>query len=93
MEQQEPHKGIRTTEEGHLNTATRRGVLGIVAGKVKFRDEMLVVGAAVLFATPVWKSEGLLVGLAVGIAIIVGCGLLIRLRKWRMGVPRSSNDY
>lgn len=65
----------------------------MVAGKVKFRDEMLVGAAAVLIATPVWKREGLLVGIAVGIAIVVGFGLMIRLRKWRVGAPRSSNDY
>jgi hypothetical protein len=65
----------------------------MIAGKVKFSDEMLVGGAAVLLATPVWKSEGLLVGLAVGIAIIVGGSLWIRLRKSRAGAPRSSNDY
>lgn len=78
---------------GCLNAATRGGMLGIIAGKVKFRDEMLVIAAAVLLATPVWKSEGLLLGLAVGIAIIAGSGLLIRLRKSRAGAPRSSNHY
>lgn len=65
----------------------------MIAGKVKVRDEILIVAAAVLVATPVWKKEGLLVGLAVGIAIIVGGGLLLRLRKWKVGAPRSSSDY
>jgi hypothetical protein len=60
-----------------LSTATTRGLIGMIAGKVKFRDEMLVGAAAVLFVTPVWRSQGLLVGIAVGIAIIVGCSLLI----------------
>lgn len=92
MKPQETQKGIRGALR-RLNAATTGGVLGMVAGKVKFRDEMLVVAAAVLIATPVWKREGLLVGLAVGIAIIVGSGLLIRLRKWRIDVPRSSRDY
>jgi ABC-type amino acid transport system permease subunit len=68
-------------------------MLGMIAGKVKFRDEMLVAAAAVLIATPVWKSQGLLVGIAVGIAIIVGCGLLIRLRKRQTGAGRRSSDY
>jgi hypothetical protein len=92
LKQQEPQKGIKGPV-GRLNAATRGGVLGIIAGKVKFREEMLVIAAAVLLATPVWKSKGLLVGLAVGIAIIVGGALLIRLRKWRAGAPRNSNHY
>lgn len=92
LKQQEPQKGIRGAA-GRLNTATKGGVLGMIAGKVKFRDEMLVGAAAVLIATPVWKREGLLVGLAVGVAIIVGSGLMIRLRKWRVGAARSSTEY
>lgn len=92
MKKQEPQRGIRGPI-GRLNAATKGGALGIIAGKVKFRDEMLVGGAAVLLATPVWKSEGLLMGLALGIAIIAGCGLFIRLRKWQVGAPRDSSDY
>lgn len=87
---------VQTSTRGllkRLNAATKGGVIGMIAGKVKFRDEMLVGAAAVLIATPVWKREGLLVGLAVGVAIIVGSGLMIRLRKWRAGADRSSNDY
>jgi hypothetical protein len=76
-----------------LNSRTNGGVLGMIAGRVKVKDEMLVVAAAVLLAGPVWRSEGLLVGLAVGIAVIVGGALLVRMRKWRAGAPRGSSDY
>lgn len=92
MTRQQLQTGIRSGF-ARLGTATKGGLIGMIAGKVKFRDEMLVGAAAVLFATPVWKSQGLLVGIAVGIAIIVGCGLLIRLWKWKTGATRSSNDY
>jgi hypothetical protein len=76
-----------------LNAATAGGVLGMVAGKVKVRDELVTVAAAVLVATPIYRREGILIGLAIGMVICIGCGLLIRLRKWRVGVPRSSSDY
>jgi hypothetical protein len=76
-----------------LNAATTGGLLGMVVGKVKFRDEMVIVAAGVLLARPAWKGEGLLVGLAVAIAICIGCSLLIRLRKWMVGVPRGSSNY
>jgi hypothetical protein len=77
----------------HLNAATTGGLIGMVAGKVKFRDEMVIVAAGVLFARPVWRGEGLLAGIAVAVAICIGCSLLIRLRKWMVGVPRSSSNY
>lgn len=76
-----------------LNTATAGGLLGILAGKVKFRDEMVSIAAAVLIAGAVFRREGIVLALAVAITIGVACGLLIRLRKWRAGVPRSSSDY
>ena len=76
-----------------LNAATTGGLIGMVAGKVKFRDEMLAVAAAVLIATPIIKGESIFIGLAVALAIFVGCGLLIRLRKWKVGASRSSSDY
>jgi hypothetical protein len=63
LNQLEPRKDRGAA--GRLNTATKGGVLGMIAGKVKFRDEMLVAAAAVLIATSVWKSQGLLVGIAV----------------------------
>lgn len=76
-----------------LNSATVGGVLGMVAGRVKFRDEMVSVAAAVLIAGAIFRREGIMLALVVAVAIAVGCGLLIRLRKWRTGVPRSSSDY
>jgi hypothetical protein len=92
LNQREPQKGIRGAL-GRLNAATTGGVLGMVAGKVKTRDELLSVAAAVLIATPIVKNESILIGIAVAVSIFVGSGLLIRLRKWRVGVPRSSSDY
>jgi hypothetical protein len=76
-----------------LNAATAGGLLGVIAGKVKFRDEMVSIAAAVLIGGAIFRREGIVIGLAVAIAIAVGCGLLICLRKWRVGVPRSSSDY
>ena len=92
MKQREPQaKLIKIAKR--LNAATEGGLLGVVAGKVKTRDGIAITCAAVLFVTSLWEREGLLVGVAVGAAITVGCGLLIRLWKWRTGVPRSSSDY
>jgi len=65
----------------------------LVAGKVKKRDQIAISVAVVLFGIALIKSEGLLIGFAIAAAIGVGCGLLIRLRKWKVGVPRSSSDY
>lgn len=65
----------------------------MVAGKVKKRDQIAISVAVVLFGIALIKSEGLLIGFAIAAAIGVGCGLLIRLRKWKVGVPRSSSDY
>ncbi|HEU5252091.1 MAG TPA: hypothetical protein VFU16_02040 [Solirubrobacterales bacterium] len=76
-----------------LNDATRGGVVGMFAGKVKKRDEIITTAAIVLIALQVVKAEGLIIGFAVGIAIAAVCGLLIRLWKWRLGVPRDSIDY
>lgn len=92
LNQQKSQKGIREAL-WRLNAATTGGVLGMVAGKVKTRDELLSVAAAVLIATPIIKNESILIGLAVAVSIFEGSGLLIRLRKWRVGVPRSSSDY
>lgn len=77
-----------------MNTATAGGgLLGLIAGKVKTRDQILSTAAAVLFGIPILKAEGIFTGLAVILAIGIGCGMLIRLWKWRMGVPRSSSNY
>ena len=76
-----------------MDAATVGGALGIIAGKVKFRDEMVSIAAAVLVATSIYRREGIVIGLAVGMAICTACALLIRLRKWRVGTPRSSSDY
>jgi hypothetical protein len=76
-----------------LNAATAGGLLGLVAGKVKQRDQIAITAAVVLFGIAVIKSEGLLIGIAVAVAICVAGGLLIRLRKWKVGAPRSSTDY
>jgi hypothetical protein len=65
----------------------------MVAGKVKTRDGMLSTAAAVLFGLTLVEAKGILIGFAGAVATIVGCGLLIRLWKWRVGVPRSSSDY
>jgi hypothetical protein len=67
----------------------------VIAGKVKLRDEIMSMSivAAVLIGGAIFRREGIVIGLAVAIAIAVGCGLLICLRKWRVGVPRSSSDY
>lgn len=90
MSEREGIKGFGRT----LNTATAGGgLLGLVAGKVKTRDQILSTAAAVLFGIPILKAEGILIGIVVILAIGIGCGMLIRLRKWRVGVPRSSNDY
>jgi hypothetical protein len=76
-----------------VNAVTAGGLLGLVAGKVKTRDQIAISVAVVLFGIALIKSEGFLIGFAIAAAIGVGCGLLIRLRKWRAGVPRSSSDY
>jgi hypothetical protein len=76
-----------------LNAATAGGLLGVITGKVKFRDEMVSIAAAVLIGGAIFRRGGIVSGLAVAIAIVVGCGLLIYFRKWRVGVPRSSSDY
>jgi hypothetical protein len=76
-----------------LNAATTGGLIGMVAGKVKFRDEMAIIAATVLTATAVFRREGFLLGVAIAIAIGVGGSLLVRLWKWKVGVPRSSSDY
>lgn len=87
-----PWSGLKATLK-RLNDATEGGVLGMVAGKVKTRDEVLSVGAAVLIGLQVVSAEGFLIGFSVGIAIAAACGLLIRLRKRRLGVSRGSVDY
>lgn len=76
-----------------MNAATAGGLMGVIAGNVKFRDEMVSVAAAVLVGGAFFRREGIVIGLAVAIAVAVGCGLLIRLRKRQVGTPRSSNDY
>jgi hypothetical protein len=76
-----------------LNAATRGGVVGMVAGKVKARDQVVATAAGVLFGLPLLKTEGIVIGLMGIVAIAVGSGLLIRLWKWRVGVPRDSSDY
>jgi hypothetical protein len=76
-----------------LNAATKGGLLGIVAGKVKPRDQVISTAAAVLFGIPLLKAEGILIGIVGIVAIAVGCGLLLRLWKWKLGVPRSSSEY
>lgn len=65
----------------------------MVAGKVKPKDQVLATAAAVLLGLPLLKAEGVVIGLAGIIAIVIACGILIRLWKWRVGVPRSSSDY
>jgi hypothetical protein len=76
-----------------LDSATDGGLLGLIAGKVKTRDQIVSTAAAVLFGIPLLKDEGVLIGLIVILSIGTCCGLLIRLWKWRVGVPRSSSDY
>lgn len=77
-----------------LNSATAgSGLLGLIAGKVRIRDQVVSTAAAVLIGIPLLRAEGILIGLVGILALGVGCGLLIRLRKWRAGVPRSSSDY
>jgi hypothetical protein len=86
------HHGTKTTLK-RLNDATAGGVLGVLAGKVKTRDQVVSTAAAVLVGLPLIEAEGFFVGIGMGIAIGVMCGLLIRIRKWRLGVPRGSSDY
>lgn len=69
------------------------GLIGVVAGNVKTRDQVLSSAAAVLVGLPVLWSEGVVIGILAITAIAVGYGLLIRLRKWKLGVPRHSSDY
>jgi hypothetical protein len=76
-----------------LNAATTGGLIGMIAGKVKPRDEMASIVVIILTATAVFRQEGFLTGFAVAIAMGLGCSLLIRLWKWRAGVPRSSSEY
>lgn len=47
----------------------------------------------VLFGLALVKAEGFVVGLLGAIGIALGCGAVIRLRKWQAGVPRDSSDY
>jgi hypothetical protein len=88
----ESHRGTKSTLE-QVSTANWGGVLGLVAGKVKTRDQVVVTAAAVFVGLPLFRAEGLIIGLAAGIATFVVCGLLIRIRKWQLGVPRGSSDY
>jgi hypothetical protein len=76
-----------------LDAAWSKGLPGAVAGKMKFRDQLVISGLAVLVGIGIFKSEGILLAIVAVVAINVGCGLLIRLWKWRVGVPRSSSDY
>lgn len=92
MERESSQKDTRNFAK-RLNDATAGGLLGVIAGKVKFSDEMVSIAAAVLIGGAVFRREGVVLGLAVAILIAVGCALLIRLRKWKVGVPRSSSDY
>ena len=92
MERKSSQKDDRNFAE-RLNDGTAGGLLGVIAGKVKFRDEMVIIAAAVLVGGAVFRGEGVLLGLAAAIAIATGCALLIRLRKWKLGAPRSSSDY
>jgi hypothetical protein len=82
-------EGIRRFVSGLNAATTGSGLLGLVAGKVKTRDQIVSTAAAVLFGIPLLEAEGILIGLVGILAIGIGCGLLIRLRKWRLGVPRG----
>lgn len=92
MKPQEAQTSIKTFAK-RLNAATTGGLIGMVAGNVKFRDEMAIVAVTVLTATAVFRREGLLIGVVVAVAVGVSCSLLVRLWKWKTGVPRGSNDY
>jgi len=74
-----------------LNAATKGGLIGMVAGKVKQRDEILIVGAAVViglrFFDDLWTSFG------VACLVAVGGALFIRVTKAVRGVPRDSDSY
>jgi hypothetical protein len=90
LSEREGIKGFART----LNAATAGGgLLGLIAGKVKTRDQILSTAAAVLFGIPILKAEGISTGIVVILAIGISCGMLIRLWKWKVGVPRSSSDY
>lgn len=84
MERESPQKDTRNFAK-RLNDATAGGLLGVIAGKVKFRDQMVSNAAAVLIGGAVFRREGVVLGFAVAIVIAVGCALLIRLRKWKVG--------
>lgn len=84
--------GIRKISR-RLDLAWSIGLPGAIAGDVKFRDQLVISGLAVLVGIRIFKSEGILLATVVVVAINLACGLLIRLWKWREGVPRGSSDY
>jgi hypothetical protein len=85
-------QGIRELAR-RLDAAWTKGLPGAVAGKLKFRDQLVISGLAVLVGIGIFKSEGILLAIVAVVAINTGCGFLIRLWKWRAGVPRSSSNY
>lgn len=88
----EKEQGIRGFAR-RLDTAWSKGLPGTVAGKLKVRDQLIISGLAVLVGIGMFMGEGIVFAIMAVVAINVGCGLLMRLWKWRMGVPRSSSDY
>lgn len=92
MSEHDSHHRVNSTLK-RLNDATAGGLLGIIAGKVKTRDQIVSTAAGVFVCLPLIEAEGFLIGMAAGIAVGVACGLLIRMRKWKLGIPRSSSDY
>lgn len=89
MEQESPQKDTRNLAK-RLNDATAGGLIGVIAGEVKFKDEMVSIAAAVLIGGAVFRRDGVVLGLAVAFVIAVGCALLIRLRKWKVGAAETT---